>query len=494
MLALATARVVPSIQHTATAEIFSSARRRTLSWGFLGGGFTPASRTKSLAAACFVGLCAFALTPAKAQPTATPKAPVDRYTLIRCGHVLAVPGKPAQDNATIVVHNGLIDRISDGLTGPDLSNAKQAGATVEEIDLKSSYILPGLIDCHVHITFEFTADARLKAVTDSDATSALHGVAFARRTIEAGFTTVRDLGSTNSVSIALRDSIERGEVPGPRILAAGQAVTVTGGHADGSNGYRPDLFGVPGAEKGVADGPDECRKAVRYQIKLGADCIKLTATGGVLSASTAGLRQHFFDDELKAIIDTAHSMGRKVAAHAHGLDGINAALRAGVDSIEHGTYLDDTSIALFKEHKAFLVPTLLAGFTVAKNAEIPGYYLPMVASKARIVGPKVVEMFRRAHEGGVKIAFGTDTGVSPHGENAQEFALMVKAGMTPTEAITAATITAADLLGLSAQIGTLEPGKSADLIAVAGDPTRDVTELERVRFVMKTGTVFKVPR
>ncbi len=494
MLALATARVTPSTQPTIAAETFSATRRKPLSWGFQGRGFTPPVRIASLAAACCVGLCAFALTPANAQQTAAAKAPVDRYTLIRCGHLLAVPGKPTQDNATIIVHNGLIDRITDGLTGPDLTAAKQAGATVDEIDLKSSYVLPGLIDCHVHVTFEFTADARLRAVTESDATSALHGVAFARKTLDAGFTTVRDLGSTNSVSISLRDSIERGEVAGPRIVAAGQAITVTGGHADGSNGYRPDLFGVPGAEKGVADGPDECRKAVRYQIKLGADCIKLTATGGVLSASTAGLRQHFFDDELKAIIDTAHAMGRKAAAHAHGLDGINAALRAGVDSIEHGTYLDDTSITLFKEHKAFLVPTLLAGFTVAKNAETPGYYLPMVANKAKIVGPKMLDMFKRAHEGGVKIAFGTDTGVSPHGENAQEFALMVKGGMTPTEAITAATITAADLCGLSAQIGTLESGKSADLIAVTADPTKDVTELERVRFVMKSGTVYKAAR
>ncbi len=448
----------------------------------------------TIAAACLAGIAAFALQPANAHQPAASKASADRYTIIRCGHILAVPGKPAQDNATIIVRNGLIDRITDGLTGPDLSAAKQAGATVDEIDLKSSYVLPGLIDCHVHITFEFTADARLRAVTESDATAALRGVAFARKTIEAGFTTVRDVGSSGEVCFALRDAIERRDVVGPRILAAGEAISVTGGHGDGSNGYRPDLFGVPGAEKGVADGPDECRKAVRYQIKLGADCIKLTATGGVLSASTAGLRQHFFDDELKAVIDTAHSMGRKVAAHAHGLDGINAALRAGVDSIEHGTYLDDTSVALFKEHKAFLVPTLLAGFTVAKNAEIPGYYLPMVANKAKIVGPKMLDMFKRAHEGGVKIAFGTDTGVSPHGENAQEFALMVKGGMTPSEAIIAATITASDLCGLSAQIGTLEAGKFADIIAVAADPTKDVTELERVRFVMKSGTVYKNAR
>lgn len=449
---------------------------------------------RPIVAACFAGLSAFAFAPTSAQKSAASEPRADRYTLIRCGHVLAVPGKPAQENATIVVRNGLIDRIADGLIGPDLSAAKQSGATIEEIDLKSSYVLPGLIDCHVHITFEFTADARLRAVTESDAASALHGVAFARKTIDAGFTTVRDVGSSGEVCFALRDAIERGEIAGPRILAAGEAISVTGGHGDGSNGYRPDLFGVPGAEKGIADGPDECRKAVRYQIKLGADCIKLTATGGVLSASTAGLRQHFFDDELQAIIDTAHSMGRKVAAHAHGLDGINAALRAGVDSIEHGSYLNDTSITLFKEHKAFLVPTLLAGFTVAKNAETPGYYLPMVASKAKVVGPKMLDMFKRAHEGGVKIAFGTDTGVSPHGENALEFALMVKGGMTPTEAIYAATVTASDLCGLAAQIGTLEAGKSADIIAVSGDPTKDVTELERVRFVMKSGTVYKPAR
>jgi len=284
---------------------------------------------------------------------------------------------------------------------------------------------------------------------------------------------------------AVRDAVERGDIVGPRILASGEAISVTGGHADPTNGYRADLIGIQSAA--VADGVDGCRHAVREQIKRGADVIKLTATGGVLSASAAGLAQHFFDDELEAIVQTAHKMGRKVAAHAHGTDGINAALRAGVDSIEHGTFLDDDSIKLFKSHDAFLVPTLLAGATVSANADIPGFYLPMVAGKAKEVGPRMHEMFHKAHVAGVKIAFGTDTGVSPHGENAKEFALMVKGGMTPTEAITAATITASDLLGLSAQIGTIEPGKAGDLVAVQGDPTSDVTELERIQGVVKGG-------
>ncbi len=242
---------------------------------------------------------------------------------------------------------------------------------------------------------------------------------------------------------------------------------------------------------GIADGPDECMKAVRYQIKLGADWIKVTATGGVLSAAKAGLAQQEFDEELVAIVKTAHSLQRKVAAHAHGTDGINAAIKAGVDSIEHGTYLDDDSIALFKGRNCYHVPTLLASATVAANAEKPGFYLPQVAEKARIVGPKALEMFKKSHEAGVKIAFGTDTGVSPHGDNAKEFALMVKGGMTPTEAIHAATIVASELLGLEKEIGTLEPGKTADLIAVSGDPTKDVTELERVKAVIHAGTVVK---
>lgn len=430
------------------------------------------------------------------QPTPTASAapgPADRILIIRCGRLLAVPGLDPQTNATIVIRNRRIDRVQPGLDGPDLSKERAQGALIEELDLRDQFVLPGLIDCHVHLAVEFDARIMARLVTESDAAAAIRSTVFARRTVEAGFTTVRDLGSSGGIVFALRDAINAGEVPGPRILASGEPISVTGGHGDQTNGLRPDLFGVPGPREGIADGPDECRKAVRYQIKLGADVIKLTSTGGVLSVSTAGLAQHFFPDELEAITQTAHSMGRRVAAHAHGTDGINAALRAGVDSIEHGTYLDEDSVRLFKESGAYLVPTLLAGHTVSTNAEVPGYYLPMVALKARQVGPRITEAFRLAHQGGVKIAFGTDSGVSPHGQNAREFALMVQGGMTPSEAIIAATVTAAELCGINGLAGTLEAGKAADLIAVSGDPLREVTELERVRWVIRDGDVVKRP-
>jgi len=424
----------------------------------------------------------------------SPEPALDCYVRVRCGRLLAVPGQAVQNGVTIVVKNGLVERVVPGLEGPDLSDAARTGASVTDIDLRDRFVVPGLIDCHVHLAMEFSADSRLRAVSEGPTDAEVRAVAFARKTLMAGFTTVRDLGANDRVAISLRDGIIRGDVIGPRIIAAGKAITVTGGHADPSNGYRDDVWGQVGAEKGVADGPDECRKAVRYQIKQGADCIKLTATGGVLSASSAGLAQHFFEDELRAIVETAHSMGRKAAAHAHGTDGINAAVRAGVDSIEHGTYLDDESIRLMKERGTYYVPTMLAAETVATNAEIAGFYLPVVAAKARVVAPRIKESVRRAHAQGVKIAFGTDTGVSPHGQNAREFALMVKAGMTPIETITAATINAADLLGLSAMVGTIEPGKRADIVAVAGDPLADVTEFERVVFVMREGVAYRDDR
>lgn len=446
------------------------------------------------ALARFVGLAAMALGVATASaqsPAASrPAPPADRYLVVRCGTLLDVPGKPAKRNVTLVARNGAVESVIAGL---DAKPQIPAGATSEELNLSDQYVLPGLIDCHVHLAMEFTPDMRLRMMSENDVDSAFRSVSFAKRTLLAGFTTVRDLGAGGEVVIKLRDAINRGDVVGPRIIAAGKAVSVTGGHADPTNGLRSDVFGLAGVEDGVADGVDECRKAVRNQIKLGADCIKLTATGGVLSASSAGLAQHFFDDELKAIIDTAHAMGRKAAAHAHGVDGINAALRAGVDSIEHGTYLDDESVRLFKEHGAFLVPTLLAGETVTANAKVPGYYIKVVADKASIVGPRMLEMFRKAHSGGVRIAFGTDTGVSPHGENAREFGLMVRGGMTPEEAIVSATVTASELLGISGLVGTLEPGKRADLISVKGDPLADVTLLEHVSAIVKDGRPVRGP-
>ncbi len=427
-----------------------------------------------------------------AQPAPTPPPP-DRYTLVRCGTLLTVAGQEPLKNATVVIKNDKIDSIVPNLTGPDLDNARKAGAKVKEVDLHDSFVLPGLIDCHVHVTTEWDSGRLLRNAVENDCDATARGVGFCRKTIEAGFTTVRDLTAEGNSIFALRAGVERGDFPGPRILCAGKAISITGGHMDPTNGYRSDIWGTPGTDLGVADGADECMKAVRTQIKRGADVIKIAATGGVLSISSAGLAQHFTEAELAAIVKATHAMGRKVAAHAHGTDGINAALRAGVDSIEHASMQDAESIRLFKEKNAYYVPTLLAGYTTSANADIPGYYLPMVAKKAKEVAPMMMKSFTAAHKAGVKIAFGTDSGVSAHGVNAKEFSLMVQGGMTPVETIKAATISAADLLGITPQVGTLEPGKSADLIAVNGDPLKDVTELERVQFVMRGGNVYKGP-
>jgi len=414
----------------------------------------------------------------------------ERWTVLHCGQVLTSARQRPMPNASVVVRGDRIESVRGGFVPADRAGAPE-GAEVEIVDLRDRFVLPGLIDCHTHITGELGPDSRLEAVEESDADAALQASAYAKRTLLAGFTTIRNVGSDGDAAFALRDAIDEGLVPGPMIQVAGHAITPTGGHGDRTHGYREGLFPIPSAPEGVADGPAECRKAVRMQVKRGADVIKLTATGGVLSATAAGTDQQLFEDELKAIVETAHMLGRRVAAHAHGADGINAALRAGVDSIEHGSFLDEESISLFKETGAFLVPTLLAGATVTDRAQEEGYFPPPVEAKAKRVGPVILDAFRRAHQAGVRIAFGTDSGVSRHGENAEEFSLMVQGGMTPHQAIAAATLHAAELCGLTREIGTLEHGKRADVIAVDGDPLQDVTELERVRFVMKRGVIHR---
>lgn len=423
----------------------------------------------------------------------------DRYLLVRCGTLIAVPGRTPERDRTIVVKNGVIDRVVPSSEEPAPAPAP---ATTEILDCSTRWVMPGLIDCHVHLTTTYDDKMRLRAVTETNELTTLRAAENARKTLDAGFTTVRDLGAFRpQVIFAVRDAINEGLIVGPRILAAGHAIAITGGHGDHTNGYREEVWGEPTASDGVGDGPDACMKAVRTQIKLGADVIKLTATGGVLSASAAGLRQHFTDEELRAIVTAAHMMGRKVAAHAHGADGIAAALRAGVDSIEHGTYLDKDAIHMILRGRMdkdgprhYLVPTMLAAFTVAENAEKPGYYLPMVAAKARLVGPRLVESVKAAHEANVAIAFGTDSGVSEHGFNAREFQLLVDAGLSPTETLAAATVSAADLLGIEKDVGTIEPGKAADLIATVADPTKDVTTMMAVSLVVKSGRVTKSVR
>ena len=402
---------------------------------------------------------------------------------VQAGRLLADPATGRVATAqTLIVQDGRVQAVRSGYPAPPPG--------VRVVDLRDRYVLPGLIDSHVHLLGESGPTERLDAVTKSTSDQLVDGVVFARRTLLAGFTTVADVGDTNEAIFALRDGVKAGKLDGPRILAAGDPLSPHGGHGDVTH-YRADVVKVLESPT-LCTGADACAKVVREQINAGADLIKILATGGVLDGGATGVEQQFTDAELAAIVQAAHAMGRMVKAHAHGAQGINACLRAGVDSIEHGTFLDEESIRLFKAHGAWLVPTLIAGDTVAREAAKPDtFFIPEVKAKALAVGPKMLAMGRRAHDGGVKVAFGTDSGVSHHGDNAREFALMVRAGFTPLEAIQAATSRGAEHLRLSDRVGSLVPGKEADLIAVDGDPLQDVTTLEHVRYVMKGGREFR---
>ncbi|QSF53805.1 metal-dependent hydrolase family protein [Brevundimonas fontaquae] len=420
---------------------------------------------------------------AQQTPVATGVSTQPNTTFVEAGRLLADPSNGVvQRDKTLVIRGNQVVEVRDGFVG-DPSQGKV-------VDLRQAFVLPGLIDSHVHLTGQQNPNARLEEVTLSDADQAMVGARYARRTLMAGFTTVADLGASNQAIFALRNAVRNGDVPGPRIIAAGSSVSIHGGHGD-INGYREDVMHLLSSES-ICSGPEDCMRAVRTQVRAGADIIKITATGGVLSNTAAGLNQQFSDDELSAIVGSAHRMGRQVTAHAHGVDGINAFLRAGGDSIEHGTYLDDQSIRLFKSNGAWLIPTLLAGDFVARIASGPdNFFTPAQTAKALEAGPKMLDMARRAHEGGVKIAFGTDSGVSAHGDNAQEFALLVRAGLSPLEAIQAATVGAAEHLRIANEAGKIAVGMPADIVAVSGDPLTDVTELERMKFVMKSGVVYR---
>jgi imidazolonepropionase-like amidohydrolase len=421
------------------------------------------------------GLAAAAVTMAwSAAPAGAQTG--DAVSYIQAGRLLADPatGK-VETNKTIVVRDGRVAEIRDGFVGEG-----------KVIDLRDSFVLPGFIDSHVHITSENGPNARLDAVTKSDSDTLLDGVVYAKRTVRAGFTTVIDLGGIPEVTFAMRDAIAAGKIMGPRMIAAG-GVAAHGGHGD-IQGYRQeilDLFRSPT----LCSGADDCARAVRQAVQSGADIIKTASTGGVMSVTAAGVGQQMSDAELTSLVETAHRLGRQVAAHAHGTDGVNAALRAGVDSIEHGTYLDAESIRMMKAKGTYLVPTLLAGDTVARQSKTAEWMPAPVRAKAAQVGPLMLDMARRARIAGVKFAFGTDSGVSVHGENAKEFALLVQAGFTPLDAIRSATIWAADHARLSNEIGSLAPGKAADIVAVKGDPLSDIRTLETMAFVMKGGVV-----
>lgn len=428
-------------------------------------------------------VCAAALATTAVAQQATPAA--GQVTVIHAGALLDRPGQAPRGAATIIVREGKIAEVRDGHVAPP------AGARL--IDLRDQFVLPGLIDSHVHIfNDDDKLQARLQANNRDIEDNFVIGVDNARRTLEAGFTTVRDLGSDPRSVTALRDGINRGLLAGPTIVPAGRGVSITSGHGDpANNANRTSAAASRELADNLCNGPEDCRRAVREQISKGAEVIKFMATGGVNSDIAGGLNQQMFPDEMKAIVDTAHLFGRKVAVHAHGADGIKAALNAGADSIEHGSYTDDESNALFKQKRAYLVPTMLAPRAALAQARA-GARNPNTLAKAEEVNKVATQNWSRAIRSGVPIAFGTDNGVGAHGTNGQEFNLMVQAGMTPAAAIRAATVSAADLLGRSNTLGTLEPGKDADIIAVARSPLQDVTELERVRFVMRRGTVHKL--
>ncbi len=403
-------------------------------------------------------------------------------TYIWCGTLIDGISNTARTNMTIVVEKNMITAVENGFS--------KAGAADKTIDLKTKTVTPGWIDMHVHLEHETNPGRYMETFTYNPADYAFQSVKFAEITLMTGFTTVRDLGGTG-VNISLRNAINKGLIKGPRVYTAGKSIATTGGHADPTNGYRKDMMGDPGPAEGVANGPDECRQAVRQRYKDGSDLIKITATGGVLSVAKSSSNPQFTEEEIKAIVETAKDYGFKVAVHAHGSEGMKRAIRAGVNSIEHGTYMDDEAIALFKQYGTWYVPTLTAGAAVADSAKKPGYYPELVTPKALEIGPKIKATFAKAYKEGVKIAFGTDAGVYKHGMNWLEFVKMIEAGMTPMDAIKSATINAADLLGEKDKLGSIEAGKWADIVAVDGDPLKDPQVFGKIVFVMKGGVVWK---
>jgi len=432
-------------------------------------------RTLSLTVAIASAL--LASTGFSADETARPP-----QTVVHCGHLIDTDAGTVLGATTIVIEGERVKELRSG-------RADVAGAKV--LELNESTCLPGLIDSHTHLTGQTSPTSYSDRFRWNEADYAIRSTVYAKTTLEAGFTTVRNVGDSAYDSVALRNAINAGVIPGPRIFTAGKAIGSTGGHGDPTNGYRQDLAGDPSVKEGVINGVDDAVKTVRLHYKNGVDLIKIMPSGGVLDESSSADNAQMTLEEIKAIVATAHDYGFTVAAHAHGAEAIRRAVLGGVDSIEHGTFLNDEDFRLMKEHGTWLVPTIIAGKYVQDMAEKPGYYPARVAEKAKIVGPLIQATAGRAYKAGVKIAFGTDAAVYPHGMNAKEFVYMVEAGMPPMFVIQAATTHAAQLLKHEKELGSIAPGKFADVIAVQGDPLADVSLLQKVSFVMKAGAVVK---
>ncbi|MEQ6124637.1 amidohydrolase family protein [Pseudotenacibaculum sp. MALMAid0570] len=404
-------------------------------------------------------------------------------TYILCGKLVDVKAGKVQSKKTIIVQNNKIVSVMDGYVQPRNKDDKV-------INLKDKVVMPGLIDMHVHIEQEFNPKTRLERYILNEADIAFNSTVYAKETLLSGFTTVRDLGGTG-VNISIKKAIASGKVPGPRVFTAGKSLATTGGHADPTNGGARKLIGDPGPKEGVVNSVEDAKKAVRQRYKNGADCIKITATGGVLSVAKSGDNPQFTVEEIKAICDTAKDYGMHVAAHAHGDEGMQRAILGGVKTIEHGTYMSDETMDLMKKHNAYLVPTITAGKEVAEKAKIKGFYPAIVVPKALAVGPQIQGTFARAYKKGVGIAFGTDAGVFKHGNSGKEFGFMVEAGMPAMETLQSATITNAKILGMENEIGQIKKGFFADIIAVNDDPTKKISTMENVVFVMKDGKIYK---
>lgn len=409
--------------------------------------------------------------------------PAQAATLIHAGKLITAEDNKVLSEQTLIIEQDKIVAIEPGF--------RQPGAQDSVIDLRQHTVMPGLMDMHTHFYTQFSPTVYSEGFTMNEADYALRGATFAEKTLMAGFTTVRELGDNHQISTALKKAIAKGYVTGPRIFAAGKSIATTGGHADPTNGVAAEFMADPGPKQGVINGADEARKAVRQRYKEGSDLIKITATGGVLSVAKSGSNPQFTAEELTAIVSTANDYGMKVAVHAHGKEGMERAIKAGVHSIEHGTYMDKATMAMMRKQGTYFVPTISAGKWAEEKSRIAGFFPDLVRPKAATIGGKIQQTFAEAYKAGVKIAFGTDAGVFEHGNNWREFVYMTEAGMPALDAIHSATIEGARLLGVEDELGSIKAGKQADIIAVPGNPLQDINLMGQVSFVMKAGQIYK---